>query len=329
MPQVSIVIINYNSGPFLAGCVAALGKQSFDDFEVLIVDNASSDDSISRLPPLPARFQILHPGANLGFAAGNNLAIAKSNAPWIATLNPDTYPDPDWLAELMAATRRHPHVAMFGCQQIEPGDEQILDGYGDNYHAIGAVWRGLKGRRPAGPLIEGETFAPCAAAALYRRDAFVAAGGFDESFFCYCEDIDLAFRLRLYGQLCVQVPAAKVVHVGSAITGRYSDFSVYHGMRNRLWMFVKNMPGYLFWALLPAHVLMQGGALLRSAFIGTFRPTFKGLVDGLWGLKAVVVARREIQNRRQVPESHIARALTWSPLLLLRRDAHIRPLPGP
>ncbi len=125
-------------------------------------------------------------------------------------------PAPDWLEQLIAATRRNPDVVMFGSTQIDATDPQRLDGAGDHYLASGLPWRGGHGWPVKELPREAEVFAPCAAACLIRADAFREAKGFDERFFCYVEDVDLAFRLRLMGHCCIQVPAAVVRHVGAA-----------------------------------------------------------------------------------------------------------------
>ncbi|MBM3573789.1 MAG: glycosyltransferase family 2 protein, partial [Alphaproteobacteria bacterium] len=255
-PAVSVLVVNFNAGAYLTRCLRALAAQSFQNFEIILIDNGSTDGSLDQavaaVPELAARLVVERAGANLGFAAANNRAAGRARAPWLATLNPDAFARPNWLAEMLAAVQRHPDFAMFGSTQLMADCPDIIDGAGDAYHALGIAWRGGF-EHPASSLSEeGEVFGPCAAAALYRRDAFVAAGGFDERFYCYHEDVDLAFRLRLTGQRCVQVAAAVVEHVGSGITGRTSDFSVYHGTRNRIWTFVKNMPAALFWPILPA-----------------------------------------------------------------------------
>ena len=309
----------------MSECLEAVLAQTYDDYEVIIVDNASDDRSLEKLPDLPEKVRVHKAGKNLGFAVANNLAIGWTNAPWVATLNPDTYPAEDWLEKLIDATHRHPNAAMFGSKQVEPGNGNVLDGYGDNYHISGAVWRGLKGRADPRALSEGQCFAPCAAAALYRRDRIQMVGGFDEKFFCYCEDIDLAFRMRLKGQVAIQVPHAVVCHVGAAITGRYSPFSVYYGVRNRTWTYFKNMPGLLFWVFLPAHLMLQLMSLFRAAFMGNLGPTCRGLRDGVKDLTVILEERKTIQKQRSATTRQIAAALTWSPLKMLRRDAHIRP----
>ena len=197
-PWVRIVIVNYNAGALLQACVDALAAQTMPSFEAVIVDNASTDPPIGGLQLPDARFRIEQAPGNIGFAAGSNLGARGATAPWLAMLNPDTRPAPDWLAELRAATLRHPGTRMFGSTQLDGDDPKIVDGFGDTLSAYGMAWRNLGGQAASElPEQDCEVFSPCAAAALYARSAFEAARGFDESFFCYLEDVDLGFRLRL------------------------------------------------------------------------------------------------------------------------------------
>ncbi len=138
-----------------------------------------------------------------------------------------------------------------------------LDGAGDSYHVSGRAWRNGHGeRRKCWAGEDAEVFAPCAAAALYRRHAFDEVGGFDEQYFCYFEDVDLGFRLRLRGHNCLYIHSAIVEHVSSALSGYRSDFAVYHGERNAVWTFFKNMPSALLWLYLPQHLLLNVAALM-------------------------------------------------------------------
>jgi GT2 family glycosyltransferase len=165
----------------------------------------------------------------------------------LALLNPDAIPEPDWLAELDKAQRTFPDIDSFGSLQLDLNDCALLDGAGDNYLAVGIPWRGGHGRPATAAPPRGAVFSACAAAAMYRTDSFRAAGGFDEDYFCYVEDVDLGFRLRLRGGGCMHIPEAVVAHAGGVSSGsRRSEFAVYHGIRNMIWTFVKNMPGPLF-----------------------------------------------------------------------------------
>jgi N-acetylglucosaminyl-diphospho-decaprenol L-rhamnosyltransferase len=286
-PAATVVIVNFNAGGHLAAVLTGLRNQDYSAFRAIIVDNASSDSSVAAARPAvqdDVRFDFIESKNNIGFAAAKNLAGSGTDTPWLALLNPDAVPTTDWLEQLMAATDRHPDAVMFGSTQLSLTDPEILDGTGDHYFAAGIPWRGGYGWPRITLPPEGEVFSPCAAAALYRTDIFRAAGGFEESFFCYIEDVDLAFRLRLRGHFCIQVPAAIVHHAGSATSGGpNSDFARYYGIRNMIWCFVKNMPAALFWPLLPFHVVMLIAYGIMASLRGRGRLFLRSIRDAIRG----------------------------------------------
>jgi N-acetylglucosaminyl-diphospho-decaprenol L-rhamnosyltransferase len=322
-PDVSVLIVNYNAGRDLGRALQGLAVQTFGAFEVLVLDNASSDDSAAAAQSLvahDARFRFSRLGHNVGFASGNNLMAATARGTWLALLNPDAVPAPDWLERLVEATRRHPAAVMFGSTQLDAADPKRLDGAGDCYLAIGIPWRGGYGWPLAALPPEGEVFSPCAAACLVRADAFRDVEGFDERFFCYVEDIDLGFRLRLLGHRCVQVPAAVVSHVGGASSATQgTGFARRHGTRNLMWCFVKCMPAALFWPLLPLHLLALAFLMVKATTIGLAYPVGKGILEGFAGMPAIWASRSALQRARRVGWRRIAAALTWNPLTYLRR----------
>jgi len=324
--QASVLVVNYNAGEDLRACLAGLAAQTASDFEVLLIDNASQDGSCEDLGDFPWPFRFLPQSENLGFAAANNLGARAARAPLIALLNPDAVPEPDWLERLLQAAARHPEVVMFGSLQVDLANAGLLDGAGDVMHAAGVMYRGGYGSSIDRAPATGETFAPCAAAALYRRDAFLGAGGFDETFFCYCEDVDLAYRLRLMGHRCLQVSEARVRHRGSGTTSKRSPFALYHGARNRLWTYVKNTPLPLLALTAPAHVAIVLVLLALAVPAGEAGPLLRGLRDGAAGLPGALRARRATQRSRRASVAQIARALTWSPAKLAKREADVRPL---
>ena len=199
LPWVRVVIVNYNGGEYLKKAVECLVSQKDTNFEAVIVDNASTDNSIDQLQISDDRFSIIRSEKNFGFAAGNNLGFKNAQTPWLATLNPDAFPEAGWLAALRRATVKHHDATMFGSLQIDANDPMRLDGYGDFYAFFGSPWRGGLGKYISKTPVDIECFSPCAAAALYCREAFEQIDGFDEQYFCYYEDIDLGFRLRLRG----------------------------------------------------------------------------------------------------------------------------------
>ena len=300
-PKATVVIVNWNGVPFLERCLSALSAQTVVPHEIILVDNGSSDASLE----IVRRFssvRVLMQKENLGFARGNNVGIeaAVGDSEWIALLNPDAFPEPRWLEELLSGTCAHPACDAFGSKLVKAADPSVLDGVGDAYHMSGRVWRMGHGE-PVASFSEQvcEVFSPCAAAALYRRSALLEVSGFDEDFFCYVEDVDLGFRLRLMGHKAMYVPDAVVHHVGSGMTGgQHSDFAVYHGHRNLVWTFVKDMPGLLFWLLLPLHVLLNVVSIFWFALQGRGGVILRAKRDALLGLPKMWRKRQAIQSTR-------------------------------
>ena len=201
-PLVSIVIVSWNSADYLSRCLLSLSQQSFQDFEIILVDNGSRDGVPGGLqesyPSLNLHIQKLD--ANLGFAAANNIGARAARGKWLVLLNTDAFPEPDWLEKLLEAAETHSEMACFTSRQIRANDPHFLDGMGDAYHVSGIAWRiGLGYPIQASGLDSVRLFSPCAAAAMYLREAFLDVGGFDEDFFSYFEDVDLGFRLLLKG----------------------------------------------------------------------------------------------------------------------------------
>jgi GT2 family glycosyltransferase len=310
---VRVIVVNYNGGPYIQRALDALAAQTDRGFEAVIVDNASTDGSANALKLPDSRFRLIRSPVNLGFAAANNLAARDCQLPWIATLNPDTVPSASWLSEFESATRRYPTVAMFGATLLDAANPALLDGFGDVYSVFGFPWRGGGGMPlETAPTEDAAVFAPCAAAALYRADAFCAAGGFDETFFCYLEDVDLGCRLRLRGERCIQLRNALVYHVGSAISGRESDFTTYHSVRNRIWVIVKNAPGRLLAIMALIHLYHCGRqVLVHRRKKKPVRPVLRGIVDGFGGLGTIWSQRRVTQKARAVSVEDFARMLSW------------------
>jgi GT2 family glycosyltransferase len=276
--MVTILIVHWNNLPALRECLIALRGQTLRDHRVIVIDNSPSGEANVLGGDFPEA-DIFAPGYNAGFAAGNNLGLARTRTDLVATLNPDAVPESRWLEALVKAARENPDTAAFGSLQLMKEDRNIIDGAGDCYHVSGLFWRAAHGKPlPTTKIAAQEIFSPCAAAALYRRDAVEKVGGFDDQFFCYGEDVDLGFRLRLAGYGCRLVPQAVVLHEGGASSGGgRSDFAAYHGHRNMVWVYAKNMPGMLFWLLLPLHVL----ANLASAIVLVLR----GQPDIAWRAK--------------------------------------------
>ncbi|MGQ0620840.1 MAG: glycosyltransferase family 2 protein [Panacagrimonas sp.] len=321
-PRVRVLVVNYNSSAWLARSLESLRRQSMQDFEVVVVDNASTDGSFS-LPPDDSRFTALPQDRNLGFAAANNLAARGAQAAWLVLLNPDAEASSDWLAQLLEEAEQHPDCVIFGSTQLRANDPATLDGTGDCLSAYGLSWRsGFNHRRPAA-LPSGEVFAACGAACMIRRDWFERLGGFDERFFCYMEDVDLCFRARLLGARVWQSSRAIVQHAGGVSGGGSgtSAFSIHHGYRNLAWTLMRCMPAPLIALSLCGYgvvvLLMLLGpkpAELRRAFLS-------GAIAGLRGWPQIRPFRQETQSSRVATLREVAGWLSWNPLTTQGRRA--------
>lgn len=300
---VSIIIVTWNSAKYLPRCLEALTCQTFANYETIVVDNGSMDDGVSNLeenwPMLSLRVERL--SKNFGFAAANNLGAHLARGKWLALLNADAFPEPDWLENLLQATQDFPAYSCFSSRQVQAQKPELLDGTGDSYHVSGVAWR-RNINYPANQfgLNAEEIFTPCAAAALYLREAFLNVSGFDEDFFSYFEDVDVGFRLRLRGYRALYVPGATVFHVGSASFGMNSDFSLYHSHRNLVWTFFKNMPLGLLLKFLPAHMMANLSYMLYYMVRGRGKIVWKAKLDAIRGLPLIFKKRNEIQNMRTV-----------------------------
>lgn len=323
--DVSVVIINYNGGAFLQEAVNSVARQTFQNFELIVFDNASTDGSADALDLSQlAQARLIRSDTNIGFAAGNNRAAEQARGQWLVLLNPDTVASPDWLEKLVAASQAFPDCRNFASAQLDLNNPDLLDGAGDAYLIFGFPWRGGFGR-PASELPpSGWVFSACGAAAMYDRDLFLSLGGFDERFFCYCEDVDLGFRLQLAGYDCRFVSDAIVLHAGSGVTGRASAFSTYHGTRNRLWTYFKNMPAAIILLTLPAHAALTIYVLCRNMFTPRLKPMIRGLKDGIKGIPSCITASSWKISKRRIALSSLLCRMAWNPWRMSTRSAYVR-----
>ncbi len=315
---ISLIVLAYNSGKYLDRCLAALSRF---DAEIICADNGSSDgtDFAALKAQFPAvRFR-LH-GENLGFAAGNNRAAEDASGDWLGFINPDAFAEAGWLDAMQAAITADPEAALLTSLQLDAADPSKMDGAGDAITFFGFPYRMGFGQPLTDNLPPAQVFSPCGAAFVIRRELWRQLGGFDERFFTYCEDADLGFRAQLLGHRCRFVPQARVLHVGSASTSVRSDFALYHGYRNRVWLYLKTMPMVVLIPTLPVHI----GLTLLGAAIDTFkgkgRIVSKALGDAISGMGPIFAARKIIMKTKRIEALRLAALLTWNPAKIARRD---------
>jgi N-acetylglucosaminyl-diphospho-decaprenol L-rhamnosyltransferase len=299
---VSVIVLNYNGRRWLAECLDALaGQTGAPPFETILVDNASSDGSAAFARTHYPAVRLIESGANLGFAAGNNLGARSASGSYLVFLNNDTAAAPDWLSRLCAALDERPAFGLATSKLVRMDDPSRLDSAGDGYVRAGGAYKRGHGRLSADYSESREVFGACGAAFAIRRELFERLGGFDESFFMVYEDVDLSYRARLLGFRCWYAAAAVVHHAGSATLGRASESAVYFGQRNLEWTWIKNTPPALMRRTALSHVLYSTAGLVHYARVGRLGAALRGKLAALAGLRAVLRARRHVQAPRAEP----------------------------
>jgi GT2 family glycosyltransferase len=322
-PLVSVIIPNLDGRDILACCLRSLERQTFKDFEVIIVDNGSTDGSVEMVrSDFPWLEIVIENDNNLGFAKACNQGIKAASADLIALLNNDTEAHPAWLAELVQAADADPEVGMFASKTLLFDERDTIDTAGH------LIYRdGLNRGRGRLEIDRGQyddktdVFFPSGAAALYRRKMFDEIGLFDEHHFAYGDDTDIGIRGRLVGWRCVFVPGAVVYHMYSATAGKYSPMKLYLVERNRLWVVVKYLPMkyvllsplytkirylYYFYAIVRGQGA-AGRSVSEHSFWGLFRSVLMAYWDAMKGFPRVWGERKRMMRLKKVSDGEIDR----------------------
>lgn len=323
-PLISIIVVNWNGRNYLGECLDSLRNQTFVDFEVILVDNGSTDGSIEYLQSHFLGFvRVLRNGKNLGFARGNNQGIKIANGKYIVLLNNDAKADRHWAEELVKAAEEDRRAGMLASKIYLQGGQKIIDNVGHLIYRDG-LNRG-RGRLEVdhGQFDQKEeVLFPSGCAALYRREMLEEIGLFDEDFFAYGDDTDLGLKGRLAGWKCIYVPGAVVFHRYSQSSGAYSPMKAFYVERNRVWVAIKYFPLSVllkspFYTLL--RFLLQGyGAFTGRGAAGKFsqeysrflllRVLLKAYAAALWGMPKMWRKRKEMKKLIRVSKEEI---LNW------------------
>lgn len=301
-PRVSILIVNWNGREHLRECLDSLAAQTFRDFEVVLVDNGSVDDSLALVRAGYPWVCLLPQAQNTGFATGNNIAYAHARGDYLVTLNNDTRVEADWLENLVEVAGEFPRVGMVAsriCSYFDPG---IIDSIGMGICRDGMARGRFRNRRWSTLQLQdsAEILIPSACAALYKRTMIEETGFFDDDFFAYAEDVDLGLRGLLAGWDAVAATKAVVYHKYSQTSGRLSPFKVYLVERNHYWVVLKNFPLNHIVAL-PFFTLWRYGEQLRSVLCaggtgGEFR------TGGAQGALIKALFRATLHSWRRLPQ---------------------------
>lgn len=282
--EVTVIIPNYNGKKMLENCIKTLEQQTMRDFSLLVIDNGSTDGSTELISEILSMEIVCLP-ENTGFCKAVNLGLSKVTTPYALLLNNDTEAEPEFVAEMLSAIKRHPDAFSCSACMIDYQNRTLLDNAGDLYTLFGwAVARG-KGRKTEEYQKESAVFSGCGGASIFSMEAVRSVGLLDESHFAYLEDVDFGYRARIQGYRNYYVPGAKVFHVGSATTGtRYNEKKVYLAARNSMYVIYKNMP-FLQWIFNLPFLLL--GILIKLLFFakkGFAGEYAKGIRDGICSL---------------------------------------------
>ncbi|MGQ9907297.1 MAG: glycosyltransferase family 2 protein [Candidatus Flexifilum sp.] len=311
-PTLSVVIPNWNGAHFLPTCLDSLARQTAADIEVILVDNASHDDSLTIVRERYPWVTVIAQGRNLGFTGACNAGIRAARGEFIALLNNDTEVDPGWAEAVIDAFRRHPEIGSVASKMLlfdrrdhihTAGDFFTLDGRAGNR----GVWQRDDGRYDT----ETYVFSACGGSAAYRRTMLDQIGLLDDDFFFSGEDVDLGWRAQLAGWRCLYTPKAIVYHHVSATGGGVT--ASFYDARNSLAILAKNYPRDLW--------RRYGGQVIRAQMRRAFdalrawrgkeaRATLRGMLAGVIRLPRALRQRRQIQALRRVSLDYLESILT-------------------
>ena len=281
MQEVSVVIPNYNGVAYLDGVLSSLECQTWKDFEVILVDNGSTDGSTAFVSAHFPWVHIIELPENFGFSRAVNEGIQASRAPYVLLLNNDTEVEKNFVEEMWVGIHRHKNALACAAKMVQFNNRDVLDDAGNFYCALGWAFARGKGKDIHAYDREGQIFAACAGAAIYRRKILDRVGYFDEEHFAYLEDLDVGYRARILGYENWYCPKAVVYHVGSGTSGsRYNHFKTRYSSRNNVYMIYKNMPLLQLLLNLPFLLVGFGIKILFFTMKGMGREYLAGIRNG-------------------------------------------------
>ena len=306
MPEMSIIIVNWNGKRFLDDCLGSLRRQTFRNFETILVDNGSSDGSAEYIQSRFPEVRLVVLNENRGFTGGNLAGYELASGTIVVLLNNDTEAAPAWLEEIHKASTLHPNAGSFASKMMYFDDRDRIENCGFDLGTFGATlelgrdeldsshWKALR-----------EVFGACGGAVAYRRSMLDQIGFLDPDFFMVYEDVDLSFRAQLHGYGCIHIPTAIVFHRYRASLGAGSPRQVFYSQRNIEFVYFKNMPLGLILQTLPQRFLYEIGAAIHSIGQGSAGPFVRSKLNAIKHFPSLWRKRREIQQSKTVGASHI------------------------
>jgi len=285
--NVSIVIPNVNGESYILDCIASIYDQIEDKREIIIIDNHSTDHSVSIIKEHYPDTTLILNDENVGFAAAVNQGIKASTGEYVILLNNDAFAREGFVRELYACIESDQSIFSVQAKMLRYSQPEIIDDAGDELTIFGWAYKAGDGRPSEEYNKQRRIFSACAGAAIYRREIFEEIGYFDESFFAYLEDVDIGFRANLHGYKNIFCPTAEVEHIGSATTGsKYNEFKVRISARNNVWLLMK-IPIVIQLLNLSFFII---GVLVKIVYFfikGFGKSYIEGLIEGLRNHKRI------------------------------------------
>jgi len=312
-PLVSIIIPHLNGKQHLDDCLGSLRRQTLQAFEVLLVDNGSTDGTQEKVRKQYPEVRLIELGVNHGFTGACNAGYKASHGQIVILLNNDTEVDPNWLRVIVDTFERQPHAGSIASKMLLFDQRHIFHTAGDYYRLDGipgnrGVWQPDQGQYEQEEVV----FSACGGAAAYRRQMLDEIGFLDDDYFFSCEDVDLAWRANLAGWQVLYLPTAIVYHKLKA-SGTSGVSSSYYDGRNFLYLIWKNYPSSLlrrYWPAIARAQLRISLDALRSWRGPAARARLRGQMAGMFGLFKMLPKRRNIQAQRAIDDETLTALLT-------------------
>jgi GT2 family glycosyltransferase len=304
-PSVSIIVVNFNGKKLLKPCLKSLLTTNYPNFEIIVVDNASTDGSVESIKKLYGSYpyvKIVENRENLGHAEGCNIGARVAKGRYLVFLDSDTeLKAEDWLWELVKVMESDESIGLAQAKVVLAKDKRRLDYVCTAIDALG-TWAATYGLKEDELKENFEVLAASSGCCIVRRDVFNEVGGFDPDYFIYDDDTDLSLRSRLLGYKILLVPSAVIVHRGSVLRG-INQRTVYHSAKNRMRTMLKNYElRNLWWRFLVLSFLMSmvsfGFLVLKK--LDEAKATMKGLLSSVTDFRKIWIKRSLMQSKRRI-----------------------------
>ena len=304
-PLVSIIILNYNAGNLLLECIESVSKTNYDNFEIIVVDNASKDDSVNQCKEKFQEIQIIENEKNLGYCEGNNIGIRNAKGEFVVILNPDTMVDGNWLKELINGYKKFGD-GMYQPRFLTTDNHKILQGTGNMIHLFGFGFARNKGDIDEGQFNKPESIGYASGTCLFTSKKILEKlGMFDSFLFAYHDDLDLCWRAALENIKSYYIPSSIVYHPPEGYTFKWNSFKFYLLERNRQYCLLTHYSRVTYFKMLPALMMVDIGVFFYYLKKGVLQSKFKATLNILKNFNQINSRYKQIQNKRLISDREL------------------------